>query len=49
MKHIIKLTCFVLITLMTGSCAVNKSMSNSDAVINSVSGKKVISEGGLIY
>jgi hypothetical protein len=49
MRHSIKLTLFIFLALISGSCASNKNLSGSKAVITPLSGKTAVSEGSLVY
>jgi hypothetical protein len=49
MQHNIKLTVFILLALISGSCATNKNLSGSKTVITPLSDKTAFSEGSLVY
>jgi hypothetical protein len=43
------MTLFIFLALISGSCASNKNLSGSKAVITPLSGKTAVSEGSLVY
>jgi hypothetical protein len=49
MQRNIKVVIFILLVLISGSCATNKSLSGTRAVITPLSDKAAISEGSLVY
>lgn len=49
MQRSVKLTLFILLALISGSCATDKNLSGSKTVITPLSDKTTITEGSLVY
>ena len=49
MRNSIKLASFVLIAMMSSSCAMNRNIGNSKYSVTPLSGQTAMAEGGLVY